>query len=379
MRIVRPDHLVVTSGNAYGSKICYKPHTRYVVSDFEHLYLMDHTPNTRWAWSSFNSYERRYGGQDLNGKRLLLYRHTAWGDQLMVSAIPRYLKSLYPNAIIHFYCDPHVSSLWDENEYVEGGAIALPIHFDSIQHYNYHLLYEGMLENNGERDQRCCYDDFFAWAGLDPEEIPPHFKRPYVKVLARDYQWIIENKVDIRGKYMVYHLSPANMNRCYPIDFGMKFIRDFLKKHKDWRVFLVGSYDNWTKKKDHGIVDLVNETPDFRSLIPVIENAKLVVCPDSSIMHLAASFDHVHVISLWGLFDPNDRAAYYPNHHAMCGFAACPHAPCRNHEFRLPLKRCKDAVNFQQGQQYCCALAAIGPEHIIGKVETLMEERKIPS
>ena len=86
MRIVQADKLVrVDTG-------FFIPYNRYVVSDFECDQLIEATPNTHWRWSSFNALERRYGGQDLSGKKVCVYRHTAWGDQLIVSAVPAELE-----------------------------------------------------------------------------------------------------------------------------------------------------------------------------------------------------------------------------------------------------------------------------------------------
>ena len=368
MRIVKPDKLVKA-----GNGILYKPFNRYVVSDFEHLYLDDHTPSTMWEWSSFNAWERRYGGQNLNGRKVALYRHTAYGDQLMVSAVPHYLKTLYPQARIDMYCDPVVADMWAGSPYVEGSAIPIPIPFDPIQHeYDYHIFYEGMLECNGEWDQHNAYDDMFGMIGLNP---PDKFKHPVVTVRPEDSNGIREAGLDLDMKYMVYHLAPANMNRCYPVMQGMKFLRDFLSRYPDWSVIVVGQMPEGEFLNSYLVncpkyrcVDLVNRTSRFRSLVPIIERASLVVCPDSSVLHLAAAFPDVPIVSLWGLFHPNDRAKYYTNNHSVWAPITCPHAPCHNHEFKLPMDKCRDAQGVHKDQKYCRVLEAIEPEMILSYV-----------
>jgi ADP-heptose:LPS heptosyltransferase len=365
MRIVKPDKLVKAS-----SGILYKPFNRYVVSDFEHLYLDDHTPNTEWEWSSFNPWERRYGGQNLTGKRVLVYRHSAYGDQLMVSAIPHYLKTMCPDARVDLYCDPVVMDLWAGCPYVEGSAIPIPIPFDAVQHeYDYHIMYEGMMEANGEWDQYNAYDDMFGVLGLDP---PNKFKRPFVTVRPEDSKGINEAGLDLNMKYMVYHLAPANMNRCYPILHGMKFLREFLSVYPDWNAIVVGImpkgnfYNQYIVNKPLArCIDLVNRTEKFRTLVPIIERASLVVCPDSSVLHLAAAFPDVPIVSLWGLFGPEDRAKYYTNNHSVWKPSTCPHAPCHNHDFNLPLTKCEDAGGYHEDQQYCRVLESIELEEIL--------------
>ena len=124
-----------------------------------------------------------------------------------------------------------------------------------------------------------------------------------------------------------------------------------------------------------GVTNLVNKTKTFRDLIPVIEKASLVICPDSSILHLTACFPNVPVISLWGLFHPQDRALYYDNQMALFNQGVCPHAPCRDHNFKLPLEQCKDAKGAPKEKseiKYCQVLASIDPDQIVKFAEEKM-------
>lgn len=355
---------------------CLRPMCRYVVSDWEAMYYLHNTSHTKWTMSSFNAWERRYGGQDLNGKRVCMYRHAAWGDQLMVSAIPHYLKTVYPESTVHLYCEAEVSKLWEGNPIIGGSALPLPIPFDVIRHYDYHIFYEGILENNSEPDQNNCYDDMFGMIGLN--DVPDIFKRPYIVPKESDYKHIKGLTIDTKGKYMIYHVSPANKNRCYPVKQGVRFIQQFLRHYKDWGVYLLGvgakDYPELTEltRKNDKVYNLLDKTKEFRSMIPLIERASLVVCPDSSVMHLTACFPHVPVISLWGIFAPEDRARYYPNHYALVAKDVCPHAPCRNHEFELPRASCKDALGYDEGSIYCAAISAIDPDNIMAKARDIL-------
>jgi hypothetical protein len=109
--------------------------------------------------SSFNSFLRPYGGADLNGKRLAVFRHSAFGDQLMTTSVVGYLKNKYPRASIDVYCAPNVLNIWDG---LPVAAIAAPMRFETLVGYDWHLLFDQMLEENREPDQACAYDDLFA-------------------------------------------------------------------------------------------------------------------------------------------------------------------------------------------------------------------------
>ena len=373
MRIISPNRPVMASDER--RQIWYKPFCRYIVSDYEAAYLQRYCQaTTTWTESSFNPFERRYGGQDLTGKKVCIYRHTAYGDQLMISAVPRYLKTLYPTATVHLYCDPMILDMWNGNPFLDNSALPIPIPFDVATAYDYHIFYEGMLENNGEPDQNCCYDDFFGVIGLNG--VPPQYKRPFIVPLPGDYLWTQREKIDLGGKYMVYHVSPANKNRAYPPDQGQEFIGMFLDhpEFQDWRVLLVGKKEHGIEYKidDKRVSNLVGRTHSFRDNIPIMEMASLFVGPDSSFLHLAACFPHVVSVSLWGLFHPNDRAKYYPNHHPLFRPEFCKFAPCHNHEFSLPSEKCTQAPFWKDGQQYCAALAAIKPSDIMDKIEEVL-------
>jgi len=369
MRIVQADKLVrVDTG-------FFIPYNRYVVSDFECDQLIEATPNTHWRWSSFNALERRYGGQDLSGKKVCVYRHTAWGDQLIVSAVPAELKRRYPDATIHLFCHRDVMSLWAGNPYVNGTAIPLPINLDATRFYDYVIFYEGILESNREVDQKNCYDDMFEMIGLT--DVPDHAKRPSIFPLPEDYSNVEKIKFNVRRPYILYHMSPANLNRRYPPDLSRKLLWLLAKKYRDHAICVVGvdekhEYDGALSRLPSNCENWLSKTGSFRNMLPIVENAKALVCPDSSLMHLAACYPTVPVVSLWGLFDPQDRIKYYPNSYPITGFEACPHAPCRDHNFFLPTEQCKDAkgaVKERADIKHCLALTGITPERIVETVE----------
>lgn len=371
MKVASCDRLLKTETHFY------KPFVRYVMSDFEFEQLLYKTSQTHWTFSSFNPWERRYGGQPLDDKRIAVYRHNAWGDQLIASAVPRYLKSVYPRATVHFYCHPTVLPMWKGNSFVEGSAIPIPIVFEATKKYDYVVFYEGMLEGNSEPDQNNCYDDMFSFMGI--ENVPREYKKPYVETRPEDYT--LFNQLTLPSSYVLYHISPANRNRCWPPGRAVELLRELRAAYPRVPVIVVGKTNPapnevaWLEKdvaaqwaaEIPGVINLVDQVPDFRSLIPFVERAKVVICPDSAIMHLAAAVaPHVPVVSLWGVFHPHDRSKYYVNQYPLTAFDACPHAPCRNHDFFLPQHQCKDAKCPRRDA--CAALAAIEVHDVLGAI-----------
>lgn len=372
-----------TEGVSIGAGMLLRPFLRYVLpaGPAQSYALQLQKQGIDYTMSVFNAYQRPYGGVDLNGKRLAFYRHTAFGDQLMATAVPVYLKHLYPDAKIDVYCSPEVMPIWRG---LPVRCFEAPITFEAARAYDYHLFYDQMLEEDREPDQDNAYDSAFAYAGL--RNVADVFKRPKVCHLAEDRSEVnrLQFFEKIGGaKFMVYQLGAANPNRSYPAALGDEFIRAFLAEYRDWHVVVVGldKEGNEIAKLRRVLNDgggrahnLVNGLKGFRSLIPIVHNAGLVVCPDSSIGHLAAAFPEVPVISLWGPFAPADRAKYYENHYPIFPQAMCPHAPCHNHEFTLPDKLCRAATNATPGKQVACnVLRAITPEMIMEQARELIK------
>lgn len=332
--------------------------------------------NINFTQSCFNSYERRYAAQNANGRRIVLTRSNAFGDTLIATSIPRYIKHIYPEARVDVYAPMNVATLWTG---CGATTYALPLIFEAAIGYDWHILFEGMFENDGEPEQRNCYDNHFGFLGFNPNDIPADFKRPFVHPLQSDWKEIEELKLSLLGKYIVIQASAANPNRTYPQGLAVGAIHGLLKAYPDHRIMLVGTDKSaasaiFTTIKSDRLVNLINQTKQFRSLVPIIMNASLVICPDSSVGHLAAGFPNVPVISLWGLFHPDDRAKYYRNHHPLFVKDECPHAPCRNHQFQLPQAFCKDAKNATPGEQpFCNAMRAITPEMIVETALSLVK------
>lgn len=357
MKIFSSEHGLTTPDNLF------LPYCRYVVPEsmgrsLERGLLEKH-PASHYTLSDFNSYERRYAGQPMKrGDSLLVYRHGAFGDTLIATAVVAQIRKRNPHALIDIYCRQGGAEM-----YHGFGLRIFPGYppFDAVRRYTHHLFYENMLECNSEDDQGCAVDDMLAFAGIDPASVPDAEKLPVVH----------PNDTDADGsppihpeRYIVIQRNSSNPNRTYPHAAELEGRLAGLLP-----TFVVGDKDETAVHPS--VIDLRGRTARFRNLIPIIHRAALVVCPDSSVGHLAAAFPAVPVISLWGLFHPNDRIRYYRNHHPLFVPEACPHAPCRSHLFTLPFNKCRDAANWSGAS--CAALAAIRPEMVEEKARELLD------
>jgi ADP-heptose:LPS heptosyltransferase len=351
---------------------------RYVLSDSIFRRIAEDMDKQKMAnsvrtWSCFNSYERRYGGQDLNGRRLAIYRENGFGDNLIVSGLVGYLKTTYPGALIDVYAMPRVSAVWHGNTDASFHPMAPP--FDALKNaHDYHLLFEGMIENDCERDQGNAYDNLFAFAGIYPKSVPANFKRPQVFWTPEDEgaeaDWL---KLHPSEPYVVWHWNPSGLVRQYPFELARRAI-ELLAEH--FAVVVIGSTEGEIEGlgMTHArVFDWLNRTPTIRSFLPMLKHASAIVCGDSCVLHLAPCFPDVPTVALFGPFAHSDRSTYYRNVTPIDEMAVCPSAPCRVQQSSLPAHRCAQATGYVEGTKFCTALAALSPERI---VETVLKLTK---
>ena len=336
--------------------------------------------------SSFNPLERRFSLRAARpGDSVLFWRHGAYGDALVATGVVHALRRLAPEVRFDVWTDAQAVGLFS---HAAERAYAGPIPLDSALAYRWHLLYDQAYEADSEPEQACCYDSMLAWAGADPDAVPDDWKRPRVEELDSDSRPAplvadavtttspvsrpIAQVVDGR-RYVLAQVEPNNPVRAYPPELLAEALRSVIDRSPDVLVVTVGVGESpapvrWGLPPGRHL-DLVGATHSFRALVPLVRRAACVVCPDSSVGHLAAAFPGVPVVSLWGSFHPGDRARYYSNHRPLTAFEACPHAPCRPHRFSLPQEKCKDATNAVIGEQRaCCALRAISPGRVADAV-----------
>jgi ADP-heptose:LPS heptosyltransferase len=107
---------------------------------------------------------------------------------------------------------------------------------------------------------------------------------------------------------------------------------------------------------------------NLRELWAVTRHAKIVVSPDSMLVHVAVSLA-IPCVGLWGIVSPHNRVKYYKNHLAIHNKEACPMAPCFSYLANFP-KYCpprKDRI-------VCECLGAVSPVQVIDAIRKIQPE-----
>lgn len=377
MKVMSSNKMIVIDGVP-----AMMPYARYVMPEELSRMLYEQRKDIDWKISGAQSFERRYMGEDLNEKKVCIVRYNGIGDMLIVTSLPKYLKTLYPRATIDFYCmTSYASPVWDGNQYLEARQfLPLPVPLDSVQQYDYHIWYDGMIEANAEHDQNNAYDDMFRFVGL--YDVPDEFKVPNLWIHPSDNEFALQTGIDLTGRYIVYQQSSSTPVRDYPLEKGAEFCEMFLDSNPTWRLFITGEREEpefCRLKGRERVVWLAGQVPKWRSLIPILKHASCVISPDTGIAHLAACFPEVPTVMLCGSFSANCRYQYYRNHHPLQKPEVCPSAPCWQHGQEVPKHKCQHAEGFNPNSRYCTVMATIEPEEILQKTQEVIGGKKAPA
>lgn len=149
---------------------------RYVLPNAEYANIVREAPDAVDTASAWNSYQRPLSE---SSRRIVVFRHSAFGDQLMTTGIVKLIKDRFPKSKVFVYCAAKVLPIW-EHAWADA-AFPTPMPLDFALWCDAHVLFDEMLEQNAEPDQGNSYDDMLGFAGLDPEKIDDHYKRPQLR------------------------------------------------------------------------------------------------------------------------------------------------------------------------------------------------------
>lgn len=327
--------------------------------------------------SSLNYYVKNYCGQNLNGKKLFIFRGCGIGDQLITLGIIRGIKETFTRANIDFCVTPQqYNNLFKEqiDNYLYCSIIQEPLTLDKFKEYDYHLLLTDSCECNKEPDQPNLYDAIYNFCDLN--NISNSYKTPVCPVnderTIQGYEFIKNNLKDYNyKKTILYQLSSSTKIRSYHPDLGLELIKGL---SEDFNVIVTVAKSDETNKDCENFLNYkFNESVvfykghSFLELIGLIRNVDLVICPDSSIGHVS-NYLGIKTVSLWGSFDSNDRVKYYDYHLPFKNKTKkCKYSPCRMHEESGNSKGCIF------GDDGWCKEMKIDPKEIITFVYNILK------
>ena len=304
----------------------------YIMSDEFHSKLKTLVGKILGIEIPFRDLYNPYKNQDLNNKKVLALRHGGLGDILFLLTGYAELKRKYPNASLSAAVNPAYFSAIKGNPNIDQ-VISLPISLDDWNEFNYHLIFEGIIENNPDAQSLNAYDLFMLQMGLDIKAVPPENKIP--KLYVEDSE-IIEIKKKFphlisQKKKVGIQVASSSPIRNYPPQKYLQVIEYLVSENYD--IYLFGSSNQiipieyLRKQFKSNVYPIIGE---LREAIVVASLMNYFIAPDSMFIHIAGAFN-IPVIGIYGPFHSSLRIKYFKNAIGIDAKTAC--SPCFTHGF----------------------------------------------
>ena len=284
---------------------------------------------------------RKYEGQSLDGRSLLLVRNGGFGDLLFLTPLLRYLDGRYRHAGFAVACGNQYHGVFLRNRFVRR-IFTYPVRLKDFVSYDYQLFYEGTLEKS--TDPHLHAVDLMARHAGVADVGDRRLVYDVEPALAKKAKNILRNELNVKpGDVTVgVHLRASSPIRTYPLDSSV-LVAVALSAARA-RVFFLGRKGDWDRtvgRKPSPSVKFDNVdnlcgrfcTMDYTAAF--MSRLDLLIGPDSSLVHFASALE-LPTVALYGPFPGAVRTAYYPRCVTLEGrYAVGPGleecAPCFKH------------------------------------------------
>ena len=336
--------------------------------------------------------------QRLAGKHIFVerFRDRGIGDLLFLTGPLFFMHAITGNDLeIDVYAFSDRGAVLEGSPYLAYGTPLIgPTHYDDFQNYDYQWLVGSATESNEETDQLNVYDALFAQIGINPAQIDPKFKRPYVSVSAQELNdlhqfWHTlweQRTIDMRktGYYVLAPLTHSPL-RTAPYALWLELAKELSKRRP---VFIIGQTSTPLPDLDMAAGEFVTKTGEvgeqvisllgrqirLRSIVALISQATAFVGLDSGPLYIAQAC-RVPAISLWGPHDPGVRIGYDPDYMelAVWNQQFCLRSACYAYS-SFPIHKCPEGTN----QKICQCLLGTTVDDVLNKMEKV-ESRRVTS
>lgn len=279
----------------------------------------------------FSSIYKPYIGQNLDNKKLLVYRTGGIGDLLFIQPNLIYLKEKYPTCHIKLACAPQYHSMvktWNcVNE-----VIQIPTLKQYFYICDYHAIFEGVIERCKQAESINAYNLFSTWLGLNlpNEKLIPDQEPDFDKY--DKFSSILKNNGF--EKFILFQLRASSPIRTPRPEHFRKIINNLtseninvvitdMKKREEDVEYFISTLDNKDK-----VFNFAKYSDEIADTICAASLSQMVVAVDSALPHIAASVG-VPIYGIFGSFLGELRLSTYPN----CKWYNCSYqcAPCFKH------------------------------------------------
>lgn len=266
--------------------------------------------------TKFSQIFKRYRGQDLSYKRILIWRGGGFGDLCFIMPIIKKIKKLYPTCqittasysrFVPIYAD-YPPGLVDK-------IVPVPFSHKFLFNNHYHLTFEGAVERTREAEHLNVYDLLAKVAGLDIDMTDDDYKLelcPNPKILEHIKNVLPDN-------YVVFQIrasSPIRMMSHQKWAKIIKGINDLGKKvvfidRPNMSHYYKAIIENNNLDKDK-VFNMSGISENINFATAIISKSDGVIGVDSAFTHMGSALNKP-VVGIYASFRGHLRMKYYKN------------------------------------------------------------------
>ena len=382
----------------------FNPHVRYILNHHQLEGLKPFISSIS-ELKTGGHYRQLTSSTPLQGAHILVerYRDRGIGDLLFLSGVLQYIHDMSGStAVIDLYAltdrggvlrfHPALGSSASGEPY---GPLAGPVLYDSLPLYTAHWFIEQVTEYVEEPDQLNVYDQLYRQLSIDPKNVSPKYKRPYVYYSVSDWRDLDSiyataygaQQVDLRTTpYIVLAPSAYGSLRSAPYRMWLelariladKFVVSFVGRTTDQGQLpapdiTFGEFYNEVcqicQRNPKRIFNLIGPTP-LRPMMALVARSTACVSLDSGMLYVAQAA-RVPAVSLWGTHAPHVRLQYDAPYMrgAIWKRETCGASPCWSYA-GFPAQKCPQGEN----QRICQPLASVSPMDVVKRLDLVLTD-----
>ena len=246
---------------------------------------------------NFNEVYRKLQVNNLKaGEEVFLFRSGGIGDVMFMLPLVKYLKEHY-GVRIKIGTSPMYSLVLENNPYVNK-IVQMPFLVKELETSDYHLMFEGIIEEKTKNSQIMhAVDLFLEEGGVNYKEISAKDKIPYLFLKDNELEKIdkeIKNlRIDHAAKRIGVQIESSSPIRTFPLDKLIVVMKKLIERGFVVFVFggskqeQVGRYLREIFLKEKNFVNLISSKRSLRDSVLYVKRMDVMVAPDSSFVHIA--------------------------------------------------------------------------------------------
>lgn len=248
----------------------------------------------------FDIFYRQYKGESLAGKKILIWRFGGLGDLLFLTPALRWIKKHWPTAYVIVACNHVYADIFEGHPHIDE-VRPFPVSRDWLEETDYHLYFEGVIENNQAAARINAIDLFNSWFNF--RDIPENERQPELSVssraLERADRLLKLHKFEPSDFVVACHWKVGAPVRRYPWEWMVETAKDLVNNHGAKVIWLsepkhAAQVQEWGVEKagleGKAINQMIRESDQtWQMTAALIARSDLVLSADSSPLHIAGS------------------------------------------------------------------------------------------